>query len=186
MADLQMSTTPREYETIYVLRPDAGREASQDISTRVESVMSKENGSLTRVENWGYRTLAYPVRKHNRGVYVYLKYLGNGSLVSELERNLRLQDVVLKFQTVKVGNGKDVAAAAAEDVAFEHLEVPTDDDPEETLAQSLGLEEARPLQEESAKADAEADSGEAKAEATEAASGEKSAEVAAAPAEKTE
>lgn len=140
MAEPQAVTSAREYETIYVLRPDAGREASESISSRVLDVISKQHGSLTRVENWGYRKLAYPVRKHGRGVYVYLKYLGNGQLVSELERNLRLQDAVLKFQTVKIGNQISSAAAAPEDIEFEHLEVLDEPEPENAAARALGLE----------------------------------------------
>lgn len=140
MAEPQAISSAREYETIYVLRPDAGREASESISTRVLDVISKQHGSLTRVENWGYRKLAYPVRKHGRGVYVYLKYVGNGSLVTELERNLRLQDAVLKFQTVKIGDQVSSATAAPEDVEFEHLEVLDEPEPENAVARSLGLE----------------------------------------------
>lgn len=145
MAEPQAITSAREYETIYVLRPDAGREASESIGTRVLDVISKQHGSLTRVENWGYRKLAYPVRKHGRGVYVYLKYMGDGALVSELERNLRLQDAVLKFQTVKIGKvaGAAAAAAAPEDIEFEHLDVPEDVEPEDSLAKTLGLEDVR-------------------------------------------
>jgi small subunit ribosomal protein S6 len=144
MAEPQAITTAREYETIYVLRPDAGREASENISTRVLDVISKQHGSLTRVENWGYRKLAYPVRKHGRGVYVYLKYVGDGKLVSELERNLRLQDVVLKFQTVKISDKiAAVDAAVPAEIEFEHLEVLEDAEPEDSLAKTLGLEGVR-------------------------------------------
>ena len=133
MPEPQTITSAREYETIYVLRPDAGRETSESISGRVQEVISKGQGALTRVENWGYRKLAYAVRKQTRGVYVYVKYLGDGGLVTELERNLRIQDAVLKFQTVKVSEGAAAAAANAVDVAFEHLDAPEDDEPEEGL-----------------------------------------------------
>ena len=140
MAESQSITSAREYETIYVLRPDAGREASESISTRVQDVMTKQRGALTKVENWGYRKLAYPVKKHGRGVYVYLKYLGDGALVSELERNLRLQDAVLKFQTVRLEVVKSDAAAAAGEIEFEHLDVLEDAEPEDSVARALGLE----------------------------------------------
>jgi small subunit ribosomal protein S6 len=143
MAEPQAITSAREYETIYVLRPDAGRETSENIGTRVLDVISKQHGSLTRVENWGYRKLAYPVRKHGRGVYVYLKYVGDGQLVSELERNLRLQDAVLKFQTVKIGKATAAAVAKPEDIEFEHLDVVEDAQPEDSLAKTLGLEDVR-------------------------------------------
>lgn len=141
MAETQTITSARQYETIYVLRPDAGREASEKISSRVMDVISKQQGSLTRVENWGFRKLAYTVSKHNRGVYVYLQYAGDGALVTELERNLRLQDAVLKFQTVKVADEAAQAPAKPEDIEFEHVEAPPDDEPEESFARTLGLEE---------------------------------------------
>lgn len=140
MAESQSITSAREYETIYVLRPDAGREASESISTRVQDVISKQRGALTRVENWGYRKLAYPVKKHGRGVYVYLKYLGDGVLVSELERNLRLQDAVLKFQTVRLEDVVSGAAPATAEIEFEHLDVLEDAEPEDSMARALGLE----------------------------------------------
>ena len=139
---LGRATAAREYETIYVLRPDAGREASESISTRVQDVISKQHGALTRVENWGYRKLAYPVKKHGRGVYVYLKYVGDGVLVAELERNLRIQDAVLKFQTVKIGDAPSASATPAE-IEFEHLDVIEDAEPEDSMAKTLGLEDVR-------------------------------------------
>lgn len=142
MAEVQ-NITSREYETIYVLKPDAGKEASERISDRVRDVITKQRGALTRVENWGFRKLAYPVRKHSRGVYVYLKYLGDGALVSELERNLRLQDHVLKFQTVKLGDVPTTAETKPEDVQFEHMEAMLEDPAEESIARSLGLEGGR-------------------------------------------
>jgi small subunit ribosomal protein S6 len=160
MAEPQAITSAREYETIYVLRPDAGREASESIGTRVLDVISKQHGSLTRVENWGYRKLAYPVRKHARGVYVYLKYVGDGVLVSELERNLRLQDAVLKFQTVKIGKVSVDAAAKPEDIAFEHLDVPEEPEPEDSLAKTLGLEDVRDDYHRSSHAEPEAEDAE--------------------------
>ena len=140
MAEPQAVTLAREYETIYVLKPDAGKETSESISTRVLDVISKQQGALTRVENWGYRKLAYPVRKHGRGVYVYLKYVGDGALVSELERNLRLQDAVLKFQTVKLSNSATTVAAKAEEIEFEHLDIVEDAEPEDSVAKALGLD----------------------------------------------
>src|SRR5438067_12247 len=92
----------REYETIYVLRPDVDADGADKIGTRVGEVVGREAGRLTKVESWGRRRLAYDIAKHRRGVYVYLKYLGSGRTVSEVERNLRLSDGVIKYQTVLV------------------------------------------------------------------------------------
>src|SRR4051812_32193721 len=94
----------REYETIYILRSEVTRESSESISARLTDVVGREGGKLTRLENWGRRRLAYPVGKQKRGVYVYLKYIGRGGLVAEIERNLRLLDDVLKYQTVRIAD----------------------------------------------------------------------------------
>src|SRR6187551_1751952 len=94
----------REYETIYILRPDIDADGAEKIGSRLAEVVGRESGRLTKVETWGRRRLAYDIAKHRRGVYVYLKYLGGGKVVAELERNLRLFDGVLKYQTVLVRN----------------------------------------------------------------------------------
>lgn len=130
----------REYETIYILKPDAERSATEDIASRLTDVIRQE-GVLTGVENWGRRRLAYNMGRQKRGLYVYLKYQGGGSLVNEVERTLRLQELVMKFQTVKIGD-VEAQAEADEALKFEHIEH-TDEDEDETLAQVLGLEAPR-------------------------------------------
>jgi small subunit ribosomal protein S6 len=126
----------REYETIYVLRPDAAREVTESVAGRVSDAI-RAVGTITQIENWGRRKLAYPVSKHKRGLYVYFKYVATGAAVEEVERTLRLQESVMKFQTVKVSDA--TVGTAAEGLAFEHVEV-LEQDEEETLAQTLGLE----------------------------------------------
>ena len=76
-------------------------------------------------------------------MYVYLKYVGDGALVAELERNLRIQDAVLKFQTVKISDVVASASAEPNQIEFEHLDVIEDAAPEESLAKTLGLEDLR-------------------------------------------
>lgn len=129
---------PREYETIYVLRPDASKETTEGLAARLKDVVASA-GSMRRIENWGRRRLAYDVAKHKRGVYVYIKYTGVGDIVSEVERTLRLQESVLKFQTVKLGAITDTSAVKAEDLEFTHVE-PNEDERDESYAQTLGLE----------------------------------------------
>jgi small subunit ribosomal protein S6 len=129
----------RQYETIFILSPQADRATSEGISERLKEVIARSQGVLTRVENWGRRRLAYPVARHQRGMYVYFEYQGGGGLVAEVERNLRLQDSVLKFQTVKTADVADTSrTVSAEDLKFEHVE-PEADEVDETLEQRLGL-----------------------------------------------
>jgi len=139
----------REYETIFILKPGVTRESSESISARVADVVSRGGGKLTRVENWGRRRLAYPVAKEKRGVYVYVRYIGRGGLVSELERNLRMVDDVIKYQTVKTRDDVhvDTVVVAPEDVKFEHAEAPVEPEEEDSQARILGLEDMRPERE---------------------------------------
>src|SRR5690606_10974932 len=63
----------REYESIYVMRPDVAREGAERVSQRVQEVMTREGAKLSLVETWGRRSLAYKVNKHRHGIYVYLR-----------------------------------------------------------------------------------------------------------------
>jgi small subunit ribosomal protein S6 len=135
----------REYETIYVLRPDVAREGQERIAARITEVVARENGKLTTLENWGRRQLAYTVSKFRRGVYVYVRYLGGGALVNEVERNLRmLKEDVLKFQTVQVAQDIDLQTVEVppENVKFEAVEPATPEELAEPIERLLGLEQA--------------------------------------------
>jgi small subunit ribosomal protein S6 len=134
----------REYETIYILKPDIDAESAERVGSRLAEVVGREAGQLTKVETWGRRKLAYTIAKHRRGVYVYLKYLGSGRVVSEVERNLRLFDGVLKYQTVLVRSDVEVDSLSvnADEVKFERLELPPlEDDKEDSRERQLGLVE---------------------------------------------
>ena len=134
----------REYETIYVLKPDVTAESAAKIAGRVEEVVTREAGKLTLVETWGRRQLAYPVTKFKRGVYLYVKYLGRGGIVTELERNLKMLDDVLKYQTVKVRDAVDETGVEInpDDVKFEEIQPPGEDETEESRERALGLDES--------------------------------------------
>ena len=132
----------KEYETIYILRPDIDAESADKVGARLADVVGRESGRLTKVELWGRRRLAFDIAKHRRGIYVYLKYLGNGRVVSEVERNLRLADGVLKYQTVLLRNDVEVETltVADEDVKFERLELPPiEDERDDSRERQLGL-----------------------------------------------
>lgn len=134
----------REYETIYILRPDIDADGAEKVSTRIADAITREKGRLTKVELWGRRRLAYPIAKQRRGVYVYVKYIGGGHVVSEVERNLGLADNVLRFQTVLVGSDLEVESLAVteEDVKFERVELtPLEDEREDSRERQLGLVE---------------------------------------------
>ncbi len=80
--------------------------------------------------------------KFRRGVYVYVKYLGGGSLVAEIERNLRMVDDVLKYQTVQVATDVEFGSieVSPENVTFESVEPATPEELNEPIERLLGLE----------------------------------------------
>lgn len=133
----------REYETIYILRPQVDPDEADRIATRISKVIETEGGMLTKVDNWGKRRLAYPIRKNTRGYFVYFKYLGYGKIVAEVERNLRMLDDVVRQQTVQTADELDRAAVTVDpaDVQFQRIEV-TADEEEPGLEARLGLIEA--------------------------------------------
>lgn len=134
----------REYETIYILKPDIDADAAEKLGSRLNDVIGREAGRLTKVETWGRRRLAYDIAKHRRGVYMYLKFLGSGRTVSEVERNLRLADGVLKYQTILLSSDVQVEGfeVADEDVKWDRLELPPlEEDREDSRERQLGLVE---------------------------------------------
>ncbi|MFZ5478050.1 MAG: 30S ribosomal protein S6 [Myxococcota bacterium] len=97
-----------EYETIYVARPDLTDDVMQKITARYEQVVTDNKGTLLVSEDWGKRKLAYLIRKHQRGHYIYLNYVGPSSIVAEMERNLGLEDDLLRFLTVKLEDDVEI------------------------------------------------------------------------------
>jgi small subunit ribosomal protein S6 len=136
----------KEYETIYILRSDVDAEAAERVQARVADALDRERGRLVKVEAWGRRKLAYPVGKQRKGVYVYLKYVGGGGLVAEVERNLKLQDVVIKFMTVQSAEDVDLTALQIdpEETKLGKLDLPAEDEKEESREKLLGLVDLGP------------------------------------------
>ena len=125
MARLQsMRDTPntaREYETIYILRPNTSNEGVAEVNARIKNVIESMGGKVIKVDNWGKRRLAYEVAKERKGIYLYWQYLATPGVVEETERNLRMLDSVIRYLSVKVDEDIDVAARPSEldDSSFE-------------------------------------------------------------------
>jgi small subunit ribosomal protein S6 len=131
----------KEYETIYILRPDVDSEAAERVQARVSDALERERGKLVKVEAWGRRKLAYPIGNIRRGVYVYVKFAGGGGLVAEVERNLKLQDAVIKFLTVQTATDVDLASLQIdpEETKLGKFELQPEDEKEESREKQLGL-----------------------------------------------
>jgi small subunit ribosomal protein S6 len=100
----------RFYETIYIINPDLEEEACRDVLGKFNNIIEKNGGLVIKVDEWRHKTLAYTVKKFDRGYYVLLQYCGETGLTAEFERDLKLDDRVLKFQTVKLSDSADPAS----------------------------------------------------------------------------
>jgi small subunit ribosomal protein S6 len=104
----------REYETIYLLRPETPDDQVDEIKERLRAVVTREGGKVIRFTDQGKRKTAFPVARNTRAVYVHCLYLGGSGIVAELERNLKMIDAVTKYQSVRVADGVDFDARAVE------------------------------------------------------------------------
>src|SRR5688572_26439806 len=133
--------TAREYETIYILRPNTPNEGVAEVNARIKNVIEGMGGKIIKVDNWGKRRLAYEVAKERKGIYLYWQYLAQPGVVEEAERNLRMLDNVIRYLTTKVDENVDVTARPTEidDTSFEKAAQTAAD--EEDLFLSRGTEE---------------------------------------------
>jgi small subunit ribosomal protein S6 len=136
--------TAREYETIYILRPNTPNEGVAEVNTRIKNVIEGMGGKIIKVDNWGKRRLAYEVAKERKGIYLYWQYLAQPGIVEETERNLRMLDSVIRYLTVKVDENIDVTARPSEidETSYEKAAQTAAD--EEDLFLSRGAEESAP------------------------------------------
>jgi len=104
----------RQYETIYILKPSLSEEVYEEVIGKFNAIIEKNQGVMIKTDRWGERTLAYQLNKFNKGFYVLLEYCGNAALTKELERLFRLDDKVLKYQTVKLSDRADPEALLKE------------------------------------------------------------------------
>ena len=89
----------RDYELGVILNPDVSEEQTRGILNRVEQIVAAHDGQIVRVQQWGRRRLAYPIEHHRDGFYVFIDMILTPETVSELERTLKVSEIVLRYMT---------------------------------------------------------------------------------------
>ena len=92
----------RIYEELFIVRPDATDEEVDPLIEQLRTVIANAGGTVEKTEKWGLRKLAYRVMKHTEGQYILLQFSANPEAVKEIERRMRVADLVLKFLTVRI------------------------------------------------------------------------------------
>ncbi len=92
----------RVYEELFIVRPNATDEEIDPLVEQLSQVVTSRGGTVEKTDKWGVRKLAYRVEKQNEGYYVLLQFSAGPEVVREVERRLRVADMVMKFITVRV------------------------------------------------------------------------------------
>jgi len=98
----------RKYELVYVVSPDATDDQVTDLHTQVEAIVQRMGGQIEKTENWGRRRLAYEIGRHKEGTYVLELINGSGELMKEIDRRLKVSDLVIRQLVVRVDEVQEV------------------------------------------------------------------------------
>ena len=90
------------YETMVILSPGLTKEEADKLVDKYADVIKAQQGEVTKIDRMGKRKIAYEMRKHPEGTYALLVFSAPPTAIAELERQLRLADEVLKFQTLRI------------------------------------------------------------------------------------
>ncbi|NTX01223.1 30S ribosomal protein S6 [Myxococcus sp. CA040A] len=107
MAETQAAKRLREYETIFLVKPDLTDDNVDKLKERVRGIVDREGGKVLRFTVWGKKKTLFPVAKQPRAIYVHASYLGGAKLVAEIERNLKNLDEVTRYISVKLADEVD-------------------------------------------------------------------------------
>lgn len=96
-----MPTMPL-YETIFIARQDVPSTQVEALTTQFSDIIVKDEGKVTKTEQWGLRNLAYRINKNKKGHYVMFNIDASPAAIAEMERNMKLNEDVLRYMTIRV------------------------------------------------------------------------------------
>lgn len=99
----------RTYEVMYIIDPETDLEKIAKLNSAVGNLIEKEGGTVVRMDDVGRRTLAYPIDKKTEGHYVLFEIDGSGQEIAELERRMRVNDMIIRYMTVRVDEDRKKA-----------------------------------------------------------------------------
>jgi small subunit ribosomal protein S6 len=96
------------YETLVIVHPDISDDELQELIDKFKNVISRNNGESLKVDKWGKRKLVYKIKGLSKGFFLVVYFLGNQDVLQEIDRLLRFNERILRYQTVKIGKKVDI------------------------------------------------------------------------------
>jgi small subunit ribosomal protein S6 len=90
----------RDYEIVYVIRPDLSDEDRSSKIERIHSLITENGGEIGKIEDWGKRVLAYEIRHYAEGVYGLAEFRLHPDAVKSVEDRLNIDEEILRYQIV--------------------------------------------------------------------------------------
>ena len=90
------------YEHTIVARQDTSPSQLKQLQEKYSKIVEKNEGDIVKLENWGLLNLSYLIKKNRKGNYIHFKIKANGKILSELEKNEKIDKNLLRYLTVKV------------------------------------------------------------------------------------
>jgi small subunit ribosomal protein S6 len=100
----------RRYESVVILDPEVPDDDIAAFTAKYGELIKTSGGEIIKIEDWGYKRLAYIIKKKERGRYILFDFVGIPSLINELERQFKISEDVLKFLSVKLDDEVDLEA----------------------------------------------------------------------------
>ncbi|HVO97191.1 MAG TPA: 30S ribosomal protein S6 [Bryobacteraceae bacterium] len=92
----------RVYEELFIVKPDSVEEEVDAYIDQLKTLIATGKGTVDKVDKWGVRKLAYRVAKCSEGQYILIQFSASPEAVKEIERRMRVTDMVIKFITVRI------------------------------------------------------------------------------------
>jgi len=99
----------RTYEVMYIVNPETADETIAKLNDAVGKLIEKEGGSVVRMDDVGRRPMAYQIEKKREGYYVLFEIEGSGQEIAGLERRMRVNDMIMRYITVRVDEDRKAA-----------------------------------------------------------------------------
>jgi small subunit ribosomal protein S6 len=119
----------RKYESLYIVHPEVVGDELTAMVEKFQSILTDQKSEILKLDNWGTRKLAYPIKKQIRGCYVQTIFEASAEVIAEYERRLRLDEKVLRFMTLRFDG--DLVEAPAEVAPVKAFDADAEDDDEE-------------------------------------------------------